>query len=80
MAANHTTFYSAGNHKQFWKPCMNDCVCKQHGSGKKLKNKSNDTVWNSVSLDASVVVGFLQLVLLYLLVNYLFVVYIKCCQ
>jgi len=44
MAANHTTFYSAGNHKQFWKPCMNDCVCKQHGSGKKLKNKSNDTV------------------------------------
>jgi len=38
MAANHTTFYLAGNHKQFWKPCMNDYVWKL-GSGKKLKKE-----------------------------------------
>jgi hypothetical protein len=37
MAANHIKFYLVGNHKQFWKPCRNDCVCKQHGSGRKLK-------------------------------------------
>lgn len=67
MAANHSTFYLAGNHEQFWKPRMNDFVCKQHGSGKKLKNERNDTVWNLVSPDASVVVGFLQLVLTFVL-------------
>ena len=60
---NYTKFDVTGNHKQFWKPCMNDFVCTQHGSGKTIKKERNDTVWNLVSSDAFVLVGFLQLVL-----------------
>jgi hypothetical protein len=40
----YTKFDVTGNHKQFWKPCMNDFVCTQHGSGKTIEKERNDTV------------------------------------